>query len=171
MNRELWFKKQFKFELDNKDLHLLLERLNDTPFRLKQLVENIPENILIEKPNGKWSIKENIGHLTDLEELHDQRINDFIDGRRILRASDLQNKKTHQANHNSKNMQDLLNEFSEVRKKFIKRIESLDSETMEKIALHPRLNQPMRVIDLAQFVAEHDDHHIQTINELINKLN
>ncbi len=42
---------------------------------------------------------------------------------------------------------------------------------MEKIALHPRLNQPMRVIDLAQFVAEHDDHHIQTINELINKLN
>jgi hypothetical protein len=30
----------------------------------------------------------------------------------------------------------------------------------------PRLNQMIRVIDLAFFIAEHDDHHLARINEL-----
>jgi len=29
------------------------------------------------------------------------------------------------------------------------------------------LKQPMHPIDMAQFVLEHDEHHIQTIKELI----
>ena len=34
-------------------------------------------------------------------------------------------------------------------------------------AWHPRLDRPMRVIDLAIFAAEHDDHHLARITELL----
>ncbi len=34
-------------------------------------------------------------------------------------------------------------------------------------SLHPRLNVQMRVVDMAYFVAEHDDHHICKIMEIV----
>jgi hypothetical protein len=36
-------------------------------------------------------------------------------------------------------------------------------------SLHPRLKVPMNVIDLAYFVAEHDDYHLVRISELLGK--
>jgi hypothetical protein len=33
--------------------------------------------------------------------------------------------------------------------------------------LHPRLKQPMRLVDHLYFVAEHDDHHLATIREMM----
>jgi hypothetical protein len=32
--------------------------------------------------------------------------------------------------------------------------------------VHPRLQQPMRVVDMAFFVAEHDDHHLARMTQL-----
>jgi hypothetical protein len=49
---------------------------------------------------------------------------------------------------------------------FVRRLEALTDEEVAATALHPRLRQQMRVIDMAYFVAEHDDHHLATINEL-----
>jgi hypothetical protein len=37
---------------------------------------------------------------------------------------------------------------------------------LTRTALHPRLRQPMPVVYLCFFVAEHDDHHVRTIDEL-----
>jgi len=36
-------------------------------------------------------------------------------------------------------------------------------ELVERSAFHPRLKKPMRIIDLAFFVAEHDDYHLAKI--------
>jgi len=170
MNRKLWINKKFIFELDNSKLQAILGRLRESPATIKKLVAGIPVNILITKPERKWSIKENIGHLVDLEELHDKRIDDFLEKKHILHAADMTNKKTDDAHHNKKEINRLLDEFKKVREDFINRIEKLDVEVLERTSLHPRLKQPMRVIDLAQFVAEHDDHHIETIKQLIEKL-
>jgi len=38
-----------------------------------------------------------------------------------------------------------------------------------KSALHPRLKTPMRTMDLFLFVAEHDDHHLAKISEIIKQ--
>ena len=35
--------------------------------------------------------------------------------------------------------------------------------------LHPRLKQPMRLVDHLYFVAEHDDHHLAKIWEMISR--
>ena len=133
----------------------------------EQIVSGVPEEILMKKPGGRWSIKENIGHLVDLESLHDLRINDFLESRHVLHPADMRNKKTDKAHHNKKDINELLDEFKNVRDNFINRIEQLDEEVLERTSLHTRLNQPMRVIDLAQFISEHDEHHIETIREVI----
>jgi len=57
-----------------------------------------------------------------------------------------------------------------VREIFIERMKSLDAKILKRSSIHPRLKQPMRPIDMAQFVLEHDEHHIQTIRELIRQL-
>jgi DinB superfamily len=167
MRRELWINKNFTFELNNSELFSLLDKLRAAPVKINKMISTLPEEVLIKKTDGKWSIKENIGHLIDLEELHDSRIDDFIEGRHILRAADMSNKKTEKAHHNKKDINLLMEDFVNARNNFIKRIEGLDEEVLTRISLHPRLNQPMRIVDLAQFVSEHDDHHIETISDLV----
>ncbi len=167
VNRELWMNKKFIFQLDSSELPVVLEKLRESPSKIKQIVTEVSEKILVKKPEGKWSVKENIGHLIDLEEIHDLRIDDFIEGKHILRAADMSNKKTEKAHHNKKDINLLIEEFIDVRNNFIERIKRLDEEVLTRISLHPRLNQPMRIVDLAQFVSEHDDHHIETIREII----
>lgn len=122
------------------------------------------------KFNGKWSIKEHIGHLSDLEELHEGRIDDFISRKQVLRAADMSNLKTNQANHNNKSVEKLIREFSLKRKEFISRLEKLDDEILRQQSLHPRLKITMRPVDMACFTAEHDDHHLTTIHFMVKSI-
>jgi hypothetical protein len=39
---------------------------------------------------------------------------------------------------------------------------------VSKAILHPRLKQPMRLVDHLYFAAEHDDHHLARIWELFH---
>ncbi len=84
-----------------------------------------------------------------------------------LGSTDLQNTKTDLANHNDTSLQELLSEFRKIREQTIKTLKSINEETIFKSALHPRLKVPMRTMDLFLFVAEHDDHHLARITELI----
>ena len=47
------------------------------------------------------------------------------------------------------------------------RLEARSPQLLERTALHPRLEKPMTVVDLFFFVAEHDDHHLAQISELL----
>jgi hypothetical protein len=170
MERKKWFDKKFQFDLTPDKYSSLLEKLAETPHTISRLVYSLDEAVLIKGVENRWSIKENVGHLIDLEEIHDGRIDDFIAGKEILRPADLNNQKTNEANHNGKNINDLTKQFKNVREIFVKRMKSLDVKILSSSSIHPRLKQPMRPIDMAQFVLEHDEHHIQTIRELIRQL-
>ena len=170
MERRKWFDKKFQFDLTPDKYSSLLKKLMETPHTISHLVSSIDEAVLIKRVDNKWSIKENIGHLIDLEELHDGRIDDFIAGKEILRPADLNNQKTNEANHSSKNINELTEQFKNERENFVKRMKNLDVKILSSSSIHPRLKQPMRPIDMAQFVLEHDEHHIDTIKELINQL-
>jgi uncharacterized damage-inducible protein DinB len=56
---------------------VIIERLRGTLLQLESTVKNIPDEKLSIKKDGKWSVKEVVGHLFDLEELWNGRINDF----------------------------------------------------------------------------------------------
>ncbi len=148
---------------DNGMLPSLIERLAGAPVRLEEMASSIPGQALIFKKDGKWSVKEEAGHLSDLEPLWLGRLEDLINAEAELRMTDLTNQLTHQANHNATSLETLLKRFRENRTKLVLRLDQVSDEQLLHVSLHPRLKTPMWIIDLAFFVAEHDDHHLSSI--------
>ena len=162
-----WFDRKFQSGLPAGLFPCLIERLHGTPIRIEALLTGATDVQLNRKLNNKWSVKEHIGHLADLEALHDGRIDDYLAGREILRATDLKNRATDSAGHNSKAIAALLDHFREVRIKFIERLEQLDDQMLSAVSIHPRLQQPMNFVDMVSFVCDHDDHHLAKMRELL----
>jgi uncharacterized damage-inducible protein DinB len=111
-------------------------------------------------------VKEEIGHLSDMEPLWLARLNDLVNGLPKLTVADLTNQLTHTANHNAAETKTLLCQFREQRELFVNRLRHVTDEQLLNSSLHPRLKTPMRVVDLAYFVAEHDDHHLASVREI-----
>jgi uncharacterized damage-inducible protein DinB len=167
MKRTEWFNRIFPVIEDNGMLPGIIERLSGTPARIEEIIRTTSPGLLIIKPGEKWSINEEIGHLADMEPLWLGRLEDLINGATELRVADLTNQKTHTANHNATPAHVLLQQFREQRQQLASRLWRLDDEQLIQSALHPRLKTPMRIIDLAYFVAEHDDHHLAGIRQLL----
>lgn len=167
MQQVKWFERKFNFDINENIFPSIIERLAGTPARLEEKLKNVPADILSKRINDSWSIKENIGHLTDLEPLWQGRLDDLINGRQELRPADLQNTKTNSAGHNETPVETLLQSFRKARQQTLALLEPLDETIIFKTALHPRLKTPMRTMDHFLFVADHDDHHLARITELI----
>lgn len=169
-NRPKWFDRQFPLDVPVELLPNIIERLRSGPGFLRNRVQPLAKEVLIYRDDNKWSIQENAGHLLDLESLWIGRLQDFVAGRAELRPTDLANTQTDAHNYNAASIEDILDKFAGKRASFVEDLEGLDIAVIERTALHPRLKQPMRVADMAFFVAEHDVHHMARITELINKL-
>jgi hypothetical protein len=167
MERTKWIERKFNFDFPGGIFPSILERLRGTPARIKEIALTITDEEAKQKPGNKWSIKEHIGHLYDLEHLHEGRIDDFLARKETLRPADMTNAVTNQANHNDEPMPHLLQLFTEARVNFVLRLEELDEDVLNFRSLHPRLQVMMRPVDLAYFTAEHDDHHLASIREII----
>jgi uncharacterized damage-inducible protein DinB len=166
MKQENWFDRVFDFTSNQRIFPSILERLRGTPARLEEKFKAIPTGVLSERVDGTWSIKENLGHLSDIEPLWQGRLDDIITGKPQMRVTDLLNTRTSEANHNAVPVEELLHRFRSTREITLSQLEALDEGQVFLSALHPRLNTPMRTIDLFLFVAEHDDHHLARITEL-----
>ncbi len=59
-----------------------------------------------------------------------------------------------------------MSECRDKRGRLVDKLSTLAHAQLAMTSLHPRLEQPMTVVDLCFFVAEHDDHHLVTITEL-----
>ncbi len=124
--------------------------------------------ILIRKEQGKWSAQEHAGHLLDLEALWLARVEDYVAGSEQLTVADLRNRKTDEADYNARPLGEILAEFRAARGRLLRRVEELDPSLFTRVIPHPRLKMPMRLVDHLYFVAEHEDHHLARIWELVN---
>jgi uncharacterized damage-inducible protein DinB len=163
-----WFERDFSFDLPVWMYANVIERLRGTPARLEDRIGSLPVALLTRRAADQWSIQEHAGHLLDLGSLDLSRLDDYEAGRESLSPADLKNRKTYEANHNAREAADILNAFRAERAEFVRRLEQYDEELIRRTALHPRLKTKMRLLDFAFFVAEHDDHHLARINELIH---
>jgi len=105
--------------------------------------------------------------LLDLEPLWMARVQDYLAGSDQLSVADLSNRKTYDANHNARELGEILAEFRRARTKLVDRVARIDTALFGRAIPHPRLKQPMRLVDHLYFVAEHDDHHLAKIWELL----
>ena len=167
MKQVQWFSREFKFPTDQNIFPSVMERLAGTPARLEEKLKLIDPALLTVRVDGTWTIKENIGHLTDLEPLWQNRLEDILTGKQELRPTDLQNTQTTQANHDAVPLEQLLANFRQIRTATLEQLDKLSEEDVFKSALHPRLKTQMRTLDLFLFVADHDDHHLARITELM----
>jgi len=166
METAKWFDRKFLFDLGPDDYGTIYDRLQSTPDRVRTLVSGLPLDRLDLKPEGGWSIKEHTAHLSIMEPVWRIRFHDIQDGKPVLSAADLTNRATTEGNFNAKDISVLLDVFQKERNTTLALLDKLDMLDESRTSLHPRLNQQMRMIDLAYFVAEHDEHHIQRIREI-----
>ena len=162
-----WFERKFEFTFPVEQYPNLCVRLRGTPARLEEMLRGVAQQALVRKPGDKWSVQEHAGHLLDLEPLWLARVDDFLREGDTLTAADLSNRKTHEANHNARALAEILVEFRAARLRLVQRVRELQPALFGRSLLHPRLKQPMRLVDHLYFVAEHDDHHLARIWEMI----
>jgi uncharacterized damage-inducible protein DinB len=168
-NVPVWFERKFEFTFPVEQYPNLCIRLRGTAARLEEVLHDAPRGRLTRKLGNKWSAQEHAGHLLDLESLWMARVEDFLQGGDTLTAADLRNRKTDEANHNERSLAAILSEFRSARLRLVNRVGEFQPELFSRSMLHPRLQQPMRLVDHLYFVAEHDDHHLARIWELINQ--
>ena len=164
----VWFERKFDFTFPVEQYPNLSIRLRGTPARLEEILRTVPRDILVRKPGDKWSAQEHAGHLLDLEVLWMARVHDFLTDGDTLSVADLSNRKTDEANHNSRELIEILADFRAARFRLVDRVGKFAPTLFARSMLHPRLKQPMRLVDHLYFVAEHDDHHLARIWEIID---
>jgi len=164
-----WIERRFNFDFPAGLYPALVERISGTPTRLEEMISGLKMETLVKRDGSSWSIQEHAGHLINVEELHEKRLNQFIAGMDILIPADMSNKKTYIEDYNSKEINEILKKFRSVRTNFIKKLSGVDDHTIIKTAIHPRLNKEMRLVDMIYFIAEHDDHHLAIMRRLINQ--
>jgi uncharacterized damage-inducible protein DinB len=163
-----WFERKFNFDFPVGLYPILLERMRGTHARIEEMVDDVSDKKLSKQVDGKWSVKDHIGHLSDLEELHMHRFREYMEGKETLSAADPLNQKTTGAKHYKKKLKRLMKNFRDSRKDFLQLLEKADDELISRKAIHPRLQEPMRLVDMIYFVCEHDDHHLAKMRSLIS---
>jgi uncharacterized damage-inducible protein DinB len=167
IERQTWFAREFPTGLPPQMLPVIIERLRGTPCRIRDRLDGLNARLFTLRAGDTWSIQENVGHLLDLEPLWIVRLEDLAAGRSVLSAADLQNRRTHEANYNAHSFDAIQTAFRAARGECVRRLEMLGEDDARRSAEHPRLRRPMNAVDLAHFVAEHDDYHLARISELL----
>lgn len=167
MKKLQWFERQFHFGVPTGMLPFYLERLEGTITRLEQKLKHISEDKLSTRLNDKWSVKQNIGHLAEVDEIANKRIDEMIAGVSPMSPAVFEPKQ----DYNAMPIEKVLEYFKTNRLSNIKKYQQLNEVDLSKSSLHPRLKAQMNPVDLAYFDAEHDDHHLVTINEILKTLN
>jgi len=163
-----WLEYKWSFDFPAGMYRAVLGRLRGTPARLEELLRGASREALERKPGGKWSVLEQVGHLLILDEkLHAPRVEQYLRGETELMAADMTNCATTEASFNQRDPAGLLQEFRAAREKMLRRLDALTLADAERVARHPRLQVPMRLVDLCYFCAEHDDHHVAVIHAML----
>jgi hypothetical protein len=130
--------------------------------RLENKLAGQSDRALSNKLDGKWSIKENIGHLAEVDEIALERIREMIQGIGTMSPAVFEPKQ----DYNIQPVSDVLNLFKKNRTANLHAYKTLTDTELLRSSMHPRLKLRMNPVDLAFFDAEHDDHHLVRINEI-----
>jgi uncharacterized damage-inducible protein DinB len=165
-----WFSREWSLDITLDSFPSIVERLRGTPARLEARIGALPPELLRTELEPSWSIQKNAGHLLDLEPVWIGRVEDILEGKEQLREAVRENEESYRAKHHDRPLASILDDEKRHRARLVERMESFDERQLLSSSLHPRLKKPMRLIDFAHFVAEHDDHHFVQISRILRRL-
>ena len=111
-------------------------------------------------------MKENIGHLGEVEEILPKRIDEILNGVPTMSPAVFPVTR----DYNKMTIAEVVAFFEESRLATLQVYNTLQPEAYKLTSIHPRFKVPMSTVDLAFFHAEHDDHHLVRMSEIINTL-
>lgn len=161
-----WNERRFAADLPLAMFPNVLERLRGAPPRLAERLGGLDGAQLVRRSGESWSILENAAHLVQVEAIWIGRLDDFARGLPELRPADSSHQRAATAAGGAENAGEVTAAFARARARFVARLEAMGETDLSRTALHPRLRQPLRVLDHMLFAAEHDDHHLARISEL-----
>jgi uncharacterized damage-inducible protein DinB len=162
-----WLEYKWSFDFPVGLYRAICARLRGTPAQLEETLRPLDAATLRRKPGAKWSLQEHAGHLGKIEELWQTRFEEFLRGEKTLTAADMSNRRTSEAGFNDLPLEPVLRGFRAARAATLARLDSLTLADAARVAHHPRLNVPIRLVDLCYFAAEHDAHHLAVIQAMI----
>lgn len=168
-NRMKWLDREFKFDFPDDIYPMVVDRLRGAPIRLEEKLAKLSPSVLTTRPSEAWSIQQQAGHLLMLEPLWTDRLDDYLNGEESMRPADLENTLTYEADLHARSIGEILAEFRQLRGELVNRLQDMTIEQIRISAYHPRLKLTMRFIDVFHQAAEHDDHHLAVITDLIVK--
>ena len=160
-----WVERKFMFQGLEGTYDNILERLAGTDIRIKHKIHGLSLKERTSSEEG-WSIQVHIGHLLTLENLWLNRLKDFENAHETLTPWEETNSATENARFNDQSIDEILSAFEETRSRLIDRLRRHSGNEEDLQALHPRLKTLMRLLDMVYFIAEHDDHHLASIEKI-----
>ncbi len=169
-DRPRWAERKFQFGHPPWMLADFIERLRGVLPRLDVLVIGLDDELAHRQVDGKWPIAQNIGHLSDVEELWQERLEDLRAGRQTYSPAVPARFQELARRHQDRPVHETLMELRSRRSHLIDALEGASPGLQRSAAFHERLQTSMRLVDCAQFYAEHDDHHLIRIRTLRSRL-
>ena len=166
-HRVPWINRRFQLKAKPEDAAELIDRLSGAPDRVAAKIKRADDSACGTCTDGGWSIKQNAGHLGDLESLWSIRTQQFIDNAGVLEPADMSNQSTISADHNSCDITDLSNRFRDARARLCDTLARLEMSVFAHLARHARLGAEMTLAQHCEFIAMHDDYHLARIEYLI----
>src|SRR5262245_58805366 len=166
LERPPWAQRKFAFVHPPWMLIDFVERLRGLVPRLGPLIDGVDEHAAHTQHEGKWSIAQNVGHLADVEDLWQERLDDLRHGRSVYTPADPKRFQAAAERHQGRPLTEILRDLGERRGRLVEALAGAPPELQQASAWHERLQCSMRLVDCAQFCAEHDDHHLLRIRAL-----
>jgi hypothetical protein len=147
-----------------------IESMHKSPKRLKKLLKDVSEKRLAARPApGKWSIKEVVAHLADHEIVLGARF-------RFVAALDRppitgydQDAFVERLGVDKTSTEDLLKDFSSVRKANVRLLERLPLEARTRVGIHSERGEES-LEDMIVMYAGHDLIHLQQIERMLDDM-
>ena len=113
---------------------------------------------------GKWSVKDVVGHVTDAERIFAYRALRIARGDETPLSGFEQDDYVRGARFNERKLQDLVDEYADVRQASLALFRSLNQEEWQRRGTAS--NNPVTVLALAYIIAGHELHHRKVLDEL-----
>src|SRR5580698_10397649 len=111
METKKWFERKFDFDFGPDHYAAIYLQLKQAPDKLREAVKELSADVIAHQPDGGWSIKEHIGHLSIMEPIWRTRFHDIDEMQPTLSPADLTNRATTEANFNQRNISVLLDQL------------------------------------------------------------
>lgn len=113
---------------------------------------------------GKWSVKDVVGHIGDTERIFSYRALRIARGDPTPLQGFEQDDYVRNARFSERKLQDLVDEYADVRQATLALFGSLDEEAWHRRGVAS--NNPVTVLALAYLIAGHELHHRKILDEL-----